>query len=201
MKREEIIALGVAEDVAQKIVDMASEEIKGAYVPKARFDEVNEAKKNAEALVKERDGQLEDLKKSAGDSEALQQKINELQEANKNAAKEYENQIKQMRIDNAVEKAITERNGKNAIAIKALLDLKDAKLNEDGTVKGLSEQLDNLVKAESSSFLFGSNVPEVKGLVPGAGADGAAGQQTDISKMNYEQLSAYLAANPDAKIS
>jgi len=200
MKREEIIALGVAEDVAQKIVDMASEEIKGAYVPKARFDEVNEAKKNAETLVKERDGQLEDLKKSAGESEALQQKITELQDANKNAAKEYENQIKQMRIDNAVEKAITERNGKNAIAIKALLDLKDAKLNEDGTVKGLSEQLDALVKAETSSFLFGSNVPEVKGLVPAAGTNSATGE-VDFSKMNYEELSKYLADNPDAKIS
>lgn len=199
MKKDEIIALGVAEDVAQKIVDMAAEEIKGAYVPKTRFDEVNEAKKNAEALVKERDGQLETLKKSAGDSEALQKQITELQEANSKTTKDYEAKIKQMQIDNAVDKAITERNGKNATAIKALLDLKDAKLNEDGTVKGLAEQLEALTKAEDSSFLFGSNVPEVKGMVPGNGGSNPSG--VDFSKMNYEQLSAYLEANPDAKIS
>lgn len=199
MKKEEILALGVAEDVAQKLTDAFAEELKG-YIPKSRFDEVNEAKKNAEALVKERDGQLEELKKSAGDSEALKKQIEDLQEANKTTAKEYESKIKQMQIDNAVEKAIVERNGKNSIAIKALLDLKDAKLNEDGTVKGLSEQLEALAKAENSSFLFGSNVPEVRGMIPANGNEGSP-QETDFSKMNYEQLSAYLEANPDAKIS
>ena len=200
MKKEEIVALGVAEDVAQKIADASAEELKG-YIPKSRFDEVNEAKKNAEALVKERDGQLETLKKSAGDSEALQQQIADLQEANKNAAKEYESKIKQMQIDNAVDKAIADANGKNAIAIKALLDLKDAKLNEDGTIKGLKEQLETLTKAEDSSFLFGSKVPEIKGMTPATGADGVTGGEVDLSKMNYTQLSEYLAANPDAKIS
>ena len=97
MKKEEIIALGVDAEVAQKIMEMASEEIKGAYVSKTRFDEVNEAKKNAEALVKERDGQLETFKKSAGDSEALNQQIADLQEANKVAVKEYEANLKKVR--------------------------------------------------------------------------------------------------------
>ena len=200
MKKEEIIALGIDAEAAQKIADLSAEELKG-YIPKSRFDEVNEAKKNAEALVKERDGQLEELKKSAGDSEALQKQIADLQEANKAAAKKYADDLKQMQIDNAVDKAIVVANGKNSKAIKALLDLSDAKLNEDGTVKGLSEQLEALTKAEDSSFLFGSSVPTVKGVVPANNQNGAAGQEVDFSKMNYEQLTAYLADNPDAKIS
>ena len=101
MKKEEIVALGVDEEIAQKIADASAEELKG-YIPKSRFDEVNEAKKNAEALVKERDGQLETLKKSAGNSEDLQKQIEDLQKANKTAVAEYEGKIKQMRIDNAV---------------------------------------------------------------------------------------------------
>ena len=200
MKKEELIALGLDEEMASKVAAASVEEFKG-YIPKSRFDEVNEAKKNAEALVKERDGQLEELKKIAGESEALQKKIEELQEANKNTAKEYESQIKQMKIDNAVDKAIADVNGKNSIAIKALLNLKDAKLEEDGTVKGLKEQLEALTKAEDSSFLFGSNVPNIKGMTPASNQGGVAGQTVDFSKMNYEQLSAYLEANPDANIS
>ena len=199
MKKEEIVALGIDEEVAQKIVDMSLEELKG-YIPKARFDEVNEAKKNAESLVKERDAQLEDLKKSTGDAEALQKQITDLQEANKAAAEKYANDLKQMQIDNAVDKAISLANGKNAKAIKALLDLNDAKLDDDGTVKGLSAQLEALAKAEDSSMLFGSSVPEVKGFTPAAGQGGAGGE-VDLSKMNYTQLSEYLANNPDAKIS
>lgn len=199
MKKEEIIALGIDAEVAEKIVNMASDEIKGAYVPKSRFDEVNEAKKNAEALVKERDGQLEELKKANGDSDALKKQIEELQEANKQAVKEHEAKIKQMQIDNAVDKAISNANGKNAKAIKALLNLEKAELDENGAVKGLAEQLDALAKAEDSSMLFGSSVPDVKGMTPGKGKDGV-GNEVDFSKMNYEQLSQYLADNPDATI-
>ena len=199
MKKEEIVALGVEEELAQKIADASADELKG-YIPKSRFDEVNEAKKKAEELVKERDGQLEELKKSAGDSEALQKQIEELQEANETAAKKYADDLKQMQIDNAVDKAIAAANGKNPKAIKALLDLSDAKLEDDGTVKGLSAQLEALTKAEDSSFLFNSSVPNVKGMTPGKGKDGA-GNEVDFSKMNYEQLTTYLEENPDAKIS
>ena len=199
MKKEEIIALGIDAEVAEKIVNMAAEEIKGAYVPKSRFDEVNEAKKNAEALVIERDGQLEELKKASGDSDALKKQIEDLQEANKQAVKEHEAKIKQMQIDNAVDKAISNANGKNAKAIKALLNLEKAELDENGAVKGLAEQLDALAKAEDSSMLFGSSVPDVKGMTPGKGKDGV-GNEVDFSKMNYEQLSQYLADNPDATI-
>lgn len=199
MKKEEIVALGIEEELAQKIADMSAEELKG-FIPKTRFDEVNEAKKTAEALVKERDGQLEELKKSAGNSEELQKQIEDLQKANKEAADKHAAELKQIQIDNAVEKAIAGANGKNAKAIKALLDLSKAELDEDGTIKGLSAQLETLAKAEDSSFLFGSNVPSVKGMQPGKGKDGA-GNEVDFSKMSYEQLSAYLEENPDAQLS
>lgn len=198
MKKEEIVALGVSEDIAKKIADMSSEEMKG-FIPKSRFDEVNEAKKNAEALVKERDGQLETLKKSNGDSEAMQNQIAELQKANQEATAKYESKMKQLQIDHAVEKAIAGANGKNAVAIKALLKLEGAELAEDGTIKGLAKQLENLAKAEDSSFLFGSSAPEVKGMKPADNASGLGGNK-DISKMNYDELSAYLEANPDVQI-
>lgn len=199
MKKEEFVALGIDEELAQKAADASAEELKG-FIPKERFNEVNEAKKNAEALVKERDEQLETLKASAGDSEALKQQIADLQKANKEAADKYAEDLKQMQIDNAVDKAITAANGKNAKAIKALLNLEKAELSDDGTVKGLAEQLEALTKAEDSSMLFGSGVPERKGMVPGKGKDGA-GNEVDFSKMSYEQLSNYLAENPDAQLS
>lgn len=199
MKKEEFVALGIDEELAQKAADASAEELKG-FIPKERFNEVNEAKKNAEALVKERDEQLETLKASAGDSEALKQQIADLQKANKEAADKYAEDLKQMQIDNAVDKAITAANGKNAKAIKALLNLEKAELSDDGTVKGLAEQLEALTKAEDSSMLFGSGVPERKGMIPGKGKDGA-GNEVDFSKMSYEQLSNYLAENPDAQLS
>ena len=105
MKKDEIVALGVAEDVADKIVALAADELKG-YIPKARFDEVNEAKKNAEALVKERDGQLTELKKTAGASEELLKKIGDLEASNK-AARFYTDLARAFLTDpDAVEKKL-----------------------------------------------------------------------------------------------
>ena len=200
MKKADIVALGIAEDIAEKVMEFAKADLEG-YVPKSRFDEVNEAKKNAEALVKERDGQLEELKKSASNSEELQKQIEDLQTANKEAKKEYEGKITQMRIDSAVEKAIADANGKNTKAIKALLNLEGAKLAEDGSVEGLADQIKALTEAEDSSFLFGASTP--KGFKPnenGAGANNPDGAGTDFSKMSYSELSAYLATHPDAKL-
>lgn len=199
MKKSEIIALGITEEIAQKIVDLSTEELKG-FIPKSRFDEVNEARKNAEALLKERDTQLETLKASTGDAEALKVKITELQDSNKKAVEAKDAEIRQIRIDNAVERAISQANGRNAKAIKALLDLSSAELDENGAVKGLDKQIKTLSEAEDSSFLFGSSLPEVKGITPAGGADQTNGK-VDFSKMSYSQISEYLAANPDAKIS
>lgn len=198
MKKEDFTAAGVTEELAQKLAELSAEELKG-YVPKERFNEVNEAKKNAEALVKERDGQIETLKASSGDNEALKKQIEDLQKANKEAADKYDADLKQLRLDNAVDKAITAANGKNAKAIKALLDLEKVEVLEDGTTKNLTEQLEALAKAEDSSMLFGSSTPNVKGMVPGKGKE-TPGSGVDTSKMTYSEMTAYMAANPDAKI-
>ena len=68
MKKEELLKKvdGLSDELADKVVAAYA-----GYVPKSRFDEVNEAKKNAEALVKERDGQIEALKEANKGNEDL----------------------------------------------------------------------------------------------------------------------------------
>ena len=58
MTKEDFVKLGIDEDLAKKCEEASQEELKG-FIPKARFDEVNTAKNTAEALVKERNEQLE----------------------------------------------------------------------------------------------------------------------------------------------
>ena len=90
--------------------------------------------------VKDRDGQLETLKNSTGDVESLKEQIQNLQDENKSKDEAHAAEIKQLKIDSAVEKALTGAKVKNTTAVKALLkDLENAELDEDGTIKGLSE--------------------------------------------------------------
>ncbi len=149
MTKEELIALGLNEEQAGKVL----EGYKG-YVPKTRFDEVNAAKKAAEDTVKERDKQLEDLKKASGDSEALKAQIAQLQADNKAAADKYAADLKAVQINNAVEKELTAAGAKNLKAVKALLEGLDKAELDGENVKGLADQIKKLKEEEGTKFLF-----------------------------------------------
>ena len=177
MKKEDLMKIdGMTEQMAEVISQQSAEELKG-YIPKTRFDEVNEAKKNAEALVKERDKQLEDVKKSTGDNEELKKQIEQLQEDNKAAKQKYEADIKKMQIDNAVQTALKDAGAKNVAATMALLkDLDKAELAEDGTVKGLADQIQSLQKSESYLFDIKNNEPpKASGATPANSGSGTPG--------------------------
>lgn len=199
MKKEEFVKLGIDEETAKKCEVASQEELKG-FIPKSRFDEVNTAKKQLEATVKERDSQLESLKKNSGNAEELQKQIDELQLANKEAEKAHAAEIKQLKIDTAIETALTGAKAKNNLAVKALLkDLDKAELQEDGTIKGLAEQIAVLQK--SDEYLFETKTStKMKGAKPGEAGNEDGDHGGDTSKMTYSELAAYMAENPDVKI-
>lgn len=189
MKKEELLKKvdGLSDELADKVVAAYA-----GYVPKSRFDEVNEAKKNAEALVKERDGQIEALKEANKGNEDLKKQIADLQESNKKAVEAKDAEIKKIRIDNAVQSALTAAGAKNSKAVLPFLKLDDVEIDENGVVKGLSEQIDALKKAEDSSFLFNvAKEPKskIKGATPKASDDGGkkgAITKEDFAKMGYK---------------
>lgn len=150
MTKETLMEWGLTEEQAEKVMGG----LDGAFVTKARFNELNEENKALKAQVKERDGQMEALKKSAGDSTELQKQIAALQEENRQKEQAHAEEMKRLRVDTAVELALSAAKAKNVKAAKALLALDTAELSEDGTVKGLAEQIQKLVKAPDSSFLF-----------------------------------------------
>ena len=87
MTKEKLMEWGLTEEQANKVM----EGLNGSFVTKSRFNEVNEENKTLKAQVSERDGQIETLKKSAGDNTELQNQITALQEANKQKDKDHAN--------------------------------------------------------------------------------------------------------------
>ena len=201
MKKEELLKLGLDEETAEKVANASTEELKN-YVPKSRFDEVNTAKKTAEDNVKARDQQIETLRTSAGMADDLKKQIETLQADNKRKDEEHAAEMKALQIDNAVSSALTAAKAKNLKAVKALLNLENAELADDGTVKGLADQIKALTEAEDSKFMFDSTKPKMKGAKAGENGtdDGDDSKGKDTSKMSYDELCAYLAENPDAKL-
>ena len=159
MKRTELEALGLTKEQIDAVMKINGEDIEN--VKAVQTAEITNLKAENETLsknVKERDKQIDTLKASVGDNEELKKQIETLQADNKAKDDAHAKELTQLKIDAAVEKALTDGGAKNIKAVKALLELTDAKLEDDGTIKGLSEQIDKLKADEGSKFLF--NVEE-----------------------------------------
>ena len=163
--------MGLTEEQANKVM----EGLNGAFVPKSRFNEVNEELKTAKATITERDGQLETLKKSGADAATLQGQIAQLQADNAQKDKDHAAEIKKIKVDNAVKEALIQAGAINPATVTPLLAafLEKADLADDGTIRGLSDEISKLAKTEGTSFLFKtadtSTTPTVSGASPAGG--------------------------------
>lgn len=198
MTKEKLMEWGLTEEQANKVM----EGLNGSFVTKSRFNEVNEENKTLKAQVSERDGQIETLKKSAGDNTELQNQITALQEANKQKDKDHANEIKALKISNAVDVALTNAKAKNNTAVKALLAafLEKAELADDGTVKGLDDEIGKLTKGEDTAFLFDTRgKAKFKGAKAAERSDGAEGGMTleKLKAMNPLDRYNYSVNHPD----
>lgn len=196
MTKEQLITLGVSEELATKIAGESKKELEG-YIEKSKYSELEAEKNQLTESQKTLAKQLEEVKKNSGDNAELKKQIEEMQNINKAKEKEYKDNLAKIKLDNAVEIALMSSGAKNSKAVKALLNLEKAVLGEDGKITGLEEQIKALKTAEDSSFLF-AETPKVKGANP-AGNPGKGGD-VDFKNMTYSQIEKYLAENPGAKI-
>lgn len=190
--RELLNKAGIEEGKLDGLIADISKELPKRFIPKDKYNEVAEAKKRLEADIQERDKQLDDLKKAAGSNEELKKQIEELQEANKKAAEEWQAKMAQMQLDFAIEKALAAAKAKNAKAVKALLDLEKVKLDGEQLL-GLDDQLKTL--KETDPYLFGE-----PGKVGGGTNPANASNQIQvftreqIKKMTPEEIDANWTA-------
>ena len=193
MTKQELKAIGLTDEQVDKV--LAGYE---GWVPKSRFDEINDAKKKALEDVAERDKQLETLKKNQGDAEALKNQIAELQKANKAAAAEYDKKVAEMKLDAAIRAGIT--NAQDVGIVAGLIDRSKVTIGEDGKLTGLDEQINALQK--DKAFLFKPNAGG--GYNPAGGSNPAKNpfakdtfnmtEQGRLFRENPEQARALAAA-------
>lgn len=208
MTRKQLEDLGLTKEQADSVMKINGDDIENAKGTAAT--EIKNLQTEVDGLktqVGDRDKQLETLKASAGDNADLKKQIEDLQTENATAKANHESELNQLKIDFAVEKALTGAKAKNIKVVKALLELDDAKLDKDGNVKGLAEQIEKLTSGDDTKFLFEAQKQtkqqqNFKGFQPGAsgGQKPGEGEKVDFSKMSYDELTAYMEANPDAQI-
>lgn len=138
----------VMEKAGDKKIAIVSD---GNWIPKEKFNELNENTKDLKKQLKDRDAQLAELGEKAKGHEELTAKINELTEENKKTAAEYQQKLDQQAFDFALKSALTNAKAKNPKAVEALLNKDSIKLDGDKLL-GLEDQLKALQK--SDAYLF-----------------------------------------------
>lgn len=158
MNKEALVALGLTDEQADKVIAGY-----GQMIPKSRLDDKIQEVKDLNEQITDRDKQLTELKKV--DAKGLQDKITELETANKTAKTEYDQKLKDTQLSSALKLALTGKVHDTDI-VADRLDKTKLELDENGNIsKGLDDQLKEL--QTSKSFLF---VPETTGTPPIKGA-------------------------------
>lgn len=150
MKKEEFALLGISEELAGKAEEASQKELEG-YIPKAENAAVVQAKEQLEKDLKDRDKQLENLKKKNTGNEELEKQIESLQEENKTAKTQYEADMKELKLSTAIKLAVA-GTAQDMDIVAGLVDKSKLVLLDDGKVSGLDEQIKAM--KESKPFLF-----------------------------------------------
>lgn len=205
LNREFLRDLGIVDkDIVDTILDEHSKIIgeikKELNTVNAKIEFLNQQKEKLSNQLKDRDNQLNDLKNSTEDVAGLKKTIEDLQNTNKTNDENHKNEMNELKKSFAIEKELSNAKAKNVIAVKALLDLDKVELNEDGTLKGLSEQIDSLTKDEGTKFLFDTETKQkqkFKGAEPGETGKEEPDDKVDLSKMTYDERNAYFEGDFD----
>lgn len=99
---------------------------------------------------------IAELKKDTAGNEKLQEKITN----HESTIEKLQQQLKQSRLDSAITVALTKAGARNNKATAALLDIDKIKINDDGTVTGLDDQIKSLAKDKDTAFMFNQQQEE-----------------------------------------
>lgn len=161
MKRKFLEDLGLEKEAVDKIMAENGNDINAA---KGELTSVQDQLKTAQATIAERDTQLQTLSTSAGDNEALKLQIAQLQEENHKKDAEYQEQLKDIKLTNAIKLAIADK-AQDCDLVAGLFDKSKLIMGDDGNITGLDDQISAL--KESKKFLFKEEKAEPAKPAPG----------------------------------
>lgn len=160
MKNIEAIMTEAGIELTDEQKQKVNDGIKENYKTVEDYKKQKEKIEVLEGTVKEAQ---EALKKFEGvDADDLKKQIKELNETIDKNKKAFEEQLAERDFTDTIDKAIAAAKGKNAKAIKALLDidkLKESKNQADDLAKAIKA----LTEADDSKMLFGEPEPQKKG--------------------------------------
>jgi hypothetical protein len=155
MKREDLTKLGLSEEQVDKVMAENGKDIEKF---KTAAETVKTEAESIKAQLTEANKQIEGFK--GLDIEGVKKAADEWKVKAEQAQADAVKQVSALKFDHALDGALTGAKARNAKAVKALLQSDALKLQDDGSIMGLKEQLDKI--KSDNDYLFESETPTPK---------------------------------------
>jgi len=182
MKREQLRKLELSDDQVDSVMSIHGSDIEKF---KDELDSLKTEKDSLNEQISNRDSDIKKLKKDSGSNEELTKRLTDLQGKYKSDTNELRSQLEQNKLDNALNNALVSANVRNPKAARALLNVEDIKLSDQGSLIGLNDQIESL--KESDGYLFNEGTRTEYNPAGGEEPQGAdSGDNKSISEMAAE---------------
>ncbi len=179
MKRKFLEDLGLTKE---QIDSVMAENGRDIEAEKEKAQNSSNEIKNLKNQLEEANTTITDLKQNNADNEALQAKVTEYENTIATQKAEFEEKMKNITLDTAIEKALAKANAKHSDLLSVKID-KSKLVIEEGNVKGLEEQIKAL--QETYKDLFGSSITGREPNNSGTASKGITKEQ--FNKMSYKE--------------
>ncbi len=192
MKRKFLEDLGLTKE---QIDSVMAENGKDIEAEKEKATTTAAELEDIKKQLKEANSTITDLKKNNADNEALQTKVKEYEDAIKTQKADYEAKVRNLTLDSAIEKALTNANAKHSDLLSSKIDRDKLVIGEGGEITGLDDQLKGL--KESYKDLFEE---KITGIPPANPEGGSGGNNTyealmaNADNMTAEEVAAQFMA-------
>lgn len=162
MNKDDLVKLGIDASVAEQVIILHGKDI----------EKHKSSLSTAQAELEGLRTQLTDANKAiesfkSMDIEGIKRASEDWKAKAEAAQKEAETKVAQLKFDYALDGALTGAKARSPKAVRALLQLDQLKLNEDGSIIGLKEQLEK-VQSEND-YLFESDAKDPRIVTGGNG--------------------------------
>ena len=192
MRRKLLEDLGLTKEQIDSIM---SENGKDIEAEKEKATTITTELEDVKEQLKEANSTIEDLKKNNIDNEALQAKVKEYEDTINTQKAEYETKVRDLTLDSAIEKALSNAGAKHAELLSTKIDREKLKIEEGGKVTGLDEQINSF--KESYKDLF---IPKIEGRDPNnnnSGGKPAIKNPWSKEHLNLTEQGKILRENPE----
>lgn len=190
LTKENLEKAGLPEDLPDQIFALHGKDIE-AFKTKV---ETAEGERDAlQGQLKEAGDKIAEMAKIDPDklqatANEWKAKAEEAEKKAKEAAEDNEKKLAALKFDHALEAKLNEAGAQDVVSVRAHLKVDDLKLNDDGEIVGLKEQLDKVRETRDYLFSDGKEAPEfvsgsqqINGAKPTTFAD-AIGQKLNQNK-------------------